>query len=101
MCNIAVCERITQAISPVNFRRQGPVGRPARSPACAHKLARIVYNMMRYGVEYAKRSEAEYAGEQRTRLEKSLQRRAKEMGYELMKSDGEVVSTPEPMFLNA
>jgi len=30
-----------------------------------------------------------------------MQRRAKEMGYELVKSDGEVVPTPEPMFLNA
>jgi len=50
--------------------------------------------MMRYGVEYAKRSEAEFAAEQRTRLEKSLHRRAKEMGYELVKPDGEVVPTP-------
>ncbi len=57
--------------------------------------------MMRYGVEYAKRSEAEFAAEQRTRLEKSLHRRAKEMGFELVKPDGEVVLTPEPMFLNA
>jgi len=30
-------------------------------------------------------SEAEFAAEQRTRLEKGLQRRAKEMGYELKK----------------
>jgi len=46
-------------------------------------------------------SEAEFAAEQRTRLEKSLHRRAKELGFELMKPDGEVVPTPEPMFLNA
>ena len=39
---------------------------------------------MRYGVDYAERSEAEFAAEQRTRLEKSLHRRAKEMGYELV-----------------
>ena len=38
----------------------------------------------------AKRSEAEYVAEQRTRLEKSLHRRAKEMGYELTK-----IETPD------
>ena len=83
-------------------RQRGRLGAPKAITATAHKLARIVYNMMRYGVEYAKRSEAEYVAEQRTRLEKNLKRRAREMGYELVKSDGEVVPTPEPtMFLNA
>ena len=36
------------------------------------------------------------------RLEKSLHRRAKELGYELVKPDGEVLTRPEPaMLLNA
>ncbi len=84
-------------------RQRSRLGAPKAVTACAHKLARIVYNVMRYGVAYAKKSEAEYVAEQRQRLEKSLHRRAKELGYELVKPDGEVVAaTPEPdMLLNA
>jgi hypothetical protein len=48
-------------------------------------LARILYNLMRYGVAYVKQDEAAYAEQVRARLEKQLQRRAKELGYELKK----------------
>jgi hypothetical protein len=44
---------------------------------------------MRYGVEYQKRSEASFVDEHRERQEKNLHRRAKELGYELVKK-------PEP-----
>ena len=53
--------------------------------ATAHKLARIFYTMMRYGVTYQKQSEAEFVEHNRQRLEKSLRRRAKELGFELKK----------------
>jgi len=53
--------------------------------ATAHKLARIFYTMMRYGVTYQKQSEAEFVQHNRQRLEKSLRRRAKELGFELKK----------------
>ncbi len=42
-------------------------------------------NMMRYGVVYMKREESAYAEQVRERLEKQLQRRAKELGFELKK----------------
>ena len=48
-------------------------------------LARIIYNMVRFGVAYMKKEEAAYADQVRERLEKQLQRRAKELGYELKK----------------
>ena len=51
--------------------------------AAAHKLARIVYHLVRYGVAYVKETEAAYAEQVRARLEKQLRRRAKELGYEL------------------
>ena len=38
---------------------------------------------MRYGVAYAKQTEAAYAEQVRERLEKQLRRRAKELGFEL------------------
>ena len=64
-------------------RQRARLGAPKAITATAHKLARILYNLMRYGVAYAKREEAEYAEQVRGRLEKQLRRRAKELGYEL------------------
>jgi hypothetical protein len=37
------------------------LGKPKGITATAHTLARILYNLMRYGVEYTKQSEAAYA----------------------------------------
>jgi hypothetical protein len=46
-------------------------------------LARIIYNLLRYGVAYMQQAEAAYAEQVRQRQEKQLQRRAKELGYAL------------------
>ena len=72
-------------------RQRSRLGAPKAITATAHKLARIIYNLMRYGVEYQKRSEEEFATEHRKRMEKSLHRRARELGYELKK-----IETPAP-----
>ena len=61
--------------------------RPRRTPkdTTAHELARIAYNMMRFGVAYMKRDEEAYAEQVREKLEKQLKRRAKELGFEVTK----------------
>ena len=60
-----------------------------KSVACLYpysaEQAEIFYTMMRYGVTYQKQSEAEFVEQNRQRLEKSLRRRAKELGFELKK----------------
>ena len=66
-------------------RQRGRLGAPNAITATAHKLARILYTVMRYGVAYQKRSEEEFTSEHRERQEKNLHRRAKELGYELKK----------------
>ncbi|NBO91746.1 MAG: hypothetical protein EBV06_05470 [Planctomycetia bacterium] len=66
-------------------RQRGRLGAPKAITAAAHKLARIVYHLMRYGEAYVKQTEKEYAAEVRERQEKQLKRRAKELGYELTK----------------
>jgi transposase len=66
-------------------RQRSRLGAPKAITATAHKLARIFYTVMRYGVEYQKRSEEEFEIEHRKRMEKNLHRRAKELGYELRK----------------
>jgi hypothetical protein len=66
-------------------RQRSRLGSPKAITAAAHQLARIVYNLMRYGVAYMQKTEAAYAAQVRARVEKSLHRRAKELGYELKK----------------
>ena len=80
-------------------RQRSRMGAPKAITATAHKLARIVYNLMRYGVAYMQRTEADYAEQVRERLERSLHRRARELGYELKRIEtatapGAEASTP-------
>jgi transposase len=66
-------------------RQRSRLGAPKAITATAHKLARIVYHLMRFGAAYVKQTEEAYAEQVRQRLEKQLQRRARELGYELKK----------------
>jgi len=79
-------------------RKRAHMGAPKAITATAHKLARIIYNLMRYGVAYMKKEESAYAEEMRGRQEKSFHRRAKELGYEVKKIDPpkseSIVETP-------
>jgi hypothetical protein len=74
-------------------RQRSRLGAPKAITAAAHKLARIVYHLMRFGEAYVKQSEQDYAEQVRERLEKQLARRAKELGYELKKAEA---PPPEP-----
>jgi transposase len=76
------------------YRRiKGRIGGKGAVTATAHKLARLVYRMLRYGTDYVKRSLAEYEQKIRGQLERSLQRRAAALGYELVPKPP---SPPEP-----
>jgi transposase len=66
-------------------RQRSRLGAPKAITALAHKLARILYNLMRYGMAYMRQTEEAYAEQVRSRLEKQLRRRAAELGYELHK----------------
>jgi transposase len=72
------------------FRRMtARLGRPKAVTATAHKLARLVCAMLKYGTEYTDQGAAAYEAQHRDRMFKSLTRRAKALGYEL-------VATPAP-----
>jgi transposase len=73
-------------------RQRARLGAPKAITAAAHKLARIVYNLMRYGVAYARQAEEAYAEQVRERVDKQLRRRAQELGYVLTK----VEAAPAP-----
>jgi transposase len=66
-------------------RQRSRLGVPKAITAAAHKLARIVYNLMRYGLAYSKQEEAAYAEQVRDRLERQLRRRARELGFAVVK----------------
>jgi transposase len=58
---------------------------PAKAiTALAHKLAKLIYNMLKYGFEYVEKGVEFYEEMYRERREASLRRKAKEMGYELV-----------------
>jgi transposase len=64
-------------------RQRARLGAPKAITAAAHKLARIVYNLLRYGVVYLHKTEEEYAAQVRARRLKSLRRHARELGFRL------------------
>ena len=72
------------------------MGSPKAITPTAHKLARIFYTVLRYGVAYHKRSEEVFVVDHQKRMEKSLHRRAKELGYELRKVETPTEAEPQP-----
>lgn len=62
---------------------KGRIGGQRVVTATAHKLARLVYRMPKFGSEYVKQSAAEYESKLRAKLERQLRARALGMGFEL------------------
>jgi transposase len=77
-------------------RMRARLGAPKAMTATAHKLARLVYSMLRYGADYVDAGQQAYEQKYRDRVLTNLQRKAKAFGYQLVHvadSDGEVAST--------
>ena len=65
-------------------RLKGRLGMPKAITATAHKLARIVYRMLKYGKAYVDVGVEYYEQRYRERVLKGLKRRAAEMGFDLV-----------------
>lgn len=52
--------------------------------ATAHKLARLIYRMLKYGEEYMDIGQEQYEAKYKAGLLKALQRRARQLGYQLV-----------------
>jgi transposase len=67
---------------------------PAKAiTATAHKLARLIYRMLKYGETYVDVGQEYYEQQYRERVIKNLKRRARQMGYQLLEvKTGELVS---------
>jgi transposase len=65
-------------------RIKSRIGGKGAITATAHKLACLVYRMLKYGKEYVKQSMQTYERKIKDQLERSLRRKAAALGYELV-----------------
>ena len=79
------------------FRRlKGRLGAPKAITATAHKLARLVYSLLKHGTAYVTQGMEEYERRYRERVVRSLSRRAKELGYALVELPAPAAAQPLP-----
>ena len=69
-------------------RMRTRLGAPKAMTATAHKLARLVYSMLRYGTAYVDAGQQAYEQKYRDRVLTNLQRKAKAFGYQLVHVEG-------------
>ena len=78
-------------------RMKGRLGAAKAVVATAHKIARQVYNSLRYGKAYVKQSQEDYEKRMREKQIGNLKRRARELGMALVDvgqaSEGEAEAT--------
>jgi hypothetical protein len=60
------------------------LGKAQAVTATAHKLARLIYSMLRYGTEYVDVGQDYYERQYKERVVRSLTQRAKALGFELV-----------------
>jgi transposase len=65
-------------------RLKARVGAPKAITATAHKLARLVYSLLKHGTAYVTQGMEEYERRYRERAVHNLSRRAKELGYAIV-----------------
>jgi transposase len=65
-------------------RMKARLGSPKAITALAHKLAKLIYMMLKYGTAYVEKGVKFYEAMYQKRREASLKRKAKELGYELI-----------------
>ncbi len=60
------------------------LGGPAAITATAHKLARLIYNVLKHGWTFEDKGQLWYEQQFQQRILKSIQRKAQELGYQLI-----------------
>jgi transposase len=75
--------RSDTALGAFYRRLRARIGSPKAITATAHKIAKIVYNMLKYGTAYVDRGVQYYEDQDRHRVVKNLHRRAEQLGFTL------------------
>ena len=76
--------RSDSALGAFLRRKKAQLGAPKAVTATAHKLARTIYSMLRYGHEYVDAGAEYYESQYRQRALRAAKRRAAQLGYELV-----------------
>jgi transposase len=71
-------------------RMCGRLGKPKGITAAAHKLALLVYRMLKFGRDYVDIGQEQYEQKFKDRVFKQLARKAKDLGFQLIPSPQEV-----------
>ena len=90
--------RSDSALGAFLRRKKAQLGAPKAITATAHKLARLIYSMLRYGQEYVDAGADYYESQYQRGALRAAQRRAAQLGYQLVPmSDGEHQDTGLPL----
>lgn len=65
-------------------RLRARLGAPKAITATAHKMARLIYSMLKHGTEYVDVGQEHYEQRYRSRVVQNLKRKAQELGFELV-----------------
>ena len=85
--------RSQSALGAFYRRLHSRLGPPKAITAAAHKLACLVYRLLKYGQDYVDKGQAHYEKKYQERLVHNLKRNAKRLGFQLMETlSGELVS---------
>jgi len=85
--------RSKTALGAYYRRMKGRLGPAKAITATAHKLAILIYRMLKYGMDYVDQGQERYEQQYQERIIQMTIRRVKKMGYELVPlQSGEVVS---------
>jgi transposase len=94
-------QALGKTVSPMAmfYRRiKSRIGGKGANTATAHKLACLVYRMLKYGKEYVQQSIEEYERKVKQQMERSLRRKAAALGYKLVEDPLLTPKTaPEPV----
>ena len=87
--------RSDSALGAFLRRKKTHLGAPKAITATAHKLARLIYSMLRYGQEYVDAGAGYYERQHQQRALRSAKRRAAQLGYGLVPiSDAQDAAVP-------
>ena len=89
--------RSDSALGAFLRRKKAQLGAPKAITATAHKLARLIYSMLRYGQEYVDAGAEYYERQYQDRALRAAKRRAAQLGYQLVPlSDAQEHTTYAP-----
>jgi len=82
--------RSDSALGAYYRRMRAKHGSPKAVVATAHKLARIIYHMLKYTVDYVDLGAANYEAQHNARVIRNLQRKAAKLGFRLQPASNPV-----------